>query len=75
MTGGTKRHMCPECDGECGYWHTHHDQLCGTVEECFCEPEWHDCRECRGRGTVDGIQLAIYRARGGSAPVQLRGYA
>ena len=72
----SNRRMCPECDGAGGYWHSPHTQICGTLEDgCDCPEDWRTCRECRGRGTVDEIQLAIYHARGGSAPTQIQGFA
>lgn len=71
---------CPECRGRKGhsvgpfcdapYEHE-------SVEMCDCGGPaiFTPCRVCRGTGELDPIRLATYRARGGAAPVQLRGFA
>lgn len=33
------------------------------------------CSTCEGKGTISEIEMAIYTARGGPAPIKFRGYA
>lgn len=79
-----ERTACPECKGEGRFRGVRHAQVCGTIEDdetrhhfCYanCERYDHECRVCRGKATLDGIQLAVYKARGGAPPVQRRGFA
>jgi hypothetical protein len=74
----------PECKGEGHYVYERHAQVCGTIEDdetrahfCHanCQREDVTCRVCGGNGFVSALQAATYRARGGAAPVQRRGFA
>ncbi len=53
---------CPECNGK--------KKLKIQVSEYWEEIqrfEEYDCIECEGNGEVHRLQLAVYKARGGSA--------
>lgn len=73
-----ERFKCPDCRGtkgwlvpvECVAMYEHED-----MDDCGCPRTWHPCPTCRETGEVDAIQRAIFVARGGSAAVQLRGFA
>lgn len=82
MTSG--RDTCPECKGAGGYRYEQHAHLCGAfVDEeenahfhhANCSSEWVTCPVCHGKGTLAAIQLAVYKARGGAPPDQLRGFS
>lgn len=70
--------ICPECKGTRGYLgpldcvapYEHED-----MEDCGCPRSWTPCRVCHETGEVAPIALAVYKARGGAAPVPFRGYA
>lgn len=75
---------CPECKGNGQYIYERHAQVCGTIEDdeerasfCHanCSKETVTCRVCDGSGTLEGVDRAVYMARGGAAPVPFRGYA
>lgn len=61
---------CPECKGVGG---------CEVqISECWEEPprhEWERCAECGGSGIISPLAMAVYKARGGSAPIQMRGFS
>lgn len=61
---------CPHCDGEKGY-----SKLLTPEWHEPPEYEWNDCRTCVGAGKITALDLAVYRARGGPAPIQFRGFA
>jgi DnaJ-class molecular chaperone len=65
--------LCPECGGS----GQHVVYLRQRPYENGDEPpdRVDTCSMCLGLGKVTAFQLAIYRARGGSAPVPLRGFA
>lgn len=69
---------CPDCKGERGWWGP---ILCVApyehegVDDCGCPRDWNECRTCHGTGILTGVPRAVYMARGGPAPVQLRGYS
>ena len=61
---------CLHCKGEKGG-----NRL---VTEIWVEPpeyKWVQCRTCEGTGEFTELKAAVYRARGGPAPVKLRGFA
>jgi hypothetical protein len=75
---------CPECKGRGQWVQERHAQVCGTLEDdetrahfcaANCSKETVTCRVCGGSGELVGIARAVYMARGGAAPVQLRGYS
>lgn len=60
---------CPHCKGE-------------KVIRRLVSREWEEekyeqdtCPTCRGEGQISELQAAVYKARGGPAPIPLRGYA
>ena len=61
---------CPHCKGEKGW-----SEL--VTPEWVEPPEykWTDCWTCEGHGEITPLQLAVYQARGGPAPIKFRGYA
>lgn len=64
--------LCPHCHGSKGWSEPTHDQSCVLEDECERHsPIWRTCWTCRGDGTVSDLQLAIYQARGGPAPIPL----
>lgn len=56
---------CPKCDGSGGFY-----RLDGFCWEDHPETKWENCIECKGKKVISEMQLAIYKARGGSAPAQ-----
>ena len=67
---------CPHCKGAKGWSFTDHDQSCVFEEVCERHrPEWLECRTCEGRGMCHELTAAIYRARGGPAPIPMQGFA
>ena len=77
----SNRVTCPDCKGAKGWQRVVHTQVCGQLEEWedhharYCVDESGECPTCRGDGTISDVQMAVYRARGGPAPTQVRGYA
>lgn len=76
--------LCPECKGQGGGTRDFHAQVCGTIEDDETRAQFHaqncrtetwTCRACHGSGKLVGLPRAIYMARGGLPPVQIRGYA
>lgn len=61
---------CPECKGEKGY-----NKLLTPEWLEPSEYEWQNCQTCEGEGEITSLQLAVYKARGGPAPIKFRGYA
>lgn len=61
---------CPHCKGEKGW----KEEL---TPEWMDPPEhkWNDCRTCQGVGEITALALAVYKARGGPAPIKFVGYA
>lgn len=58
--------VCPECKGK-GWYEI-------QVSEYWEEPiryETHTCPECIGKRKISKLRLAIYKARGGTAPLQM----
>jgi hypothetical protein len=78
MADGGAEQACPECKGERGYlgpvecvaMYEHED-----MDDCGCPRSWTPCRVCGGSGELVGLARSVYIARGGAAPVQLRGYS
>ena len=65
----TNKVECPHCKGQKGW-----DELRSREWE-KPKNEWVACWTCRGKGKVSKMEAAIYKARGGPAPVPLKGYA
>lgn len=55
-------HICQGCDGES----EHHQHPA---------PQRYTCWTCRGAKVLSGLALAVYKARGGPAPLPMRGFA
>jgi hypothetical protein len=79
-----REQLCPECEGKGEWLSVRHAQVCGTLEDdeererfhnLNCAEEKMRCRVCGGMGFLDEVALAIYKARGGAAPIQRRGFA
>lgn len=75
---------CPECKGDMVVRSERHAQLCGAFVDdeenarfhsANCLKDERTCPVCNGSGFVSSLQNAIYMARGGAAPVRLRGHA
>lgn len=61
---------CPECNGKKGF-----ERILSYCWEEPQETEWIKCGTCRGGGEVTDLKYAIYEARGGPAPNEIKGYA
>lgn len=61
---------CPHCEGKTGW-----EKL--TTPEWIEPPvhKWTTCWTCDGKGEVDELKAAIYKARGGPEPIRFRGFA
>ena len=75
------REACPRCKGKRGYreavfCHAPYEHENEEIDPCG-EGAWIDCTLCRGAGDVhpQDVGVAVWRARGGDAPLQLRGFA
>jgi len=67
---------CPHCKG-IEPPKPEHEAVCVSYDgECICKrSDAPPCRACGGVGRIDELAVAIYRARGGPAPVLLRGFS
>lgn len=75
MTVRAERYECPDCKGARGWLGPVECVAMYEHEDIGCPRHWTPCPTCREMGEVDAIQRAIFVARGGPAPTQLRGYA
>jgi hypothetical protein len=69
---------CPDCKGE-GFWLGPVDCVAmyehETVDDCGCPRAQDTCSTCQGSGKLVGVARAVYMARGGAAPTELRSYS
>ena len=72
VSGHLKRGVmptCPQCNGKKGYEIDSTPYYVTDPEERQV-PEWRNCETCKGEGKISGLQLAVYKARGGPAPIK-----
>jgi hypothetical protein len=67
--------VCPECKGEKEFKLPSNHPLDVYNTDNPTVYKIYKCGTCEGSGTVSGLKLAIYKARGGPAPKIMRGYA
>lgn len=72
---------CPACHGEAQLAVRRHLKPCVRItgkywddeNQCECPIEIVDCETCRGTGRMS-LKGAVYKARGGLAPIPFQGY-
>ena len=70
-----RKNRCPECDGK-GYKLAIEKFGYCWEEDYEVKETQYQCGECRGAGEISDLEMAIYKARGGSAPPPpIKGFA